>query len=96
MGSNRPPRSQRGAAALGVTMLLLFVLALVVAMAHRNLLFEQRSSANQLRSTRAFEAAEAGLEWAQALLNRPGAIGADCESDSAEPGDTSLRDRMLR
>ena len=95
MGSNRPPRSQRGAAALGVTMLLLFVLALVVAMAHRNLLFEQRSSANQLRSTRAFEAAEAGLEWAQALLNRPGAIGADCESDSAEPGDTSLRDRML-
>ena len=95
MRSNRPPRRQRGAAALGVTMLLLFVLALVVGMAHRNLLFEQRSSANQLRSTRAFEAAEAGLEWALALLNRPGAIGADCEAASAEPGDTPFRERLL-
>jgi hypothetical protein len=95
MTTIRLPRRQRGAAALGVTLLLLFVLALVVGMAHRNLLFEQRSSANQLRSTRAFEAAEAGLEWAQALLNRPGAIGADCEAASAAPGDSAFRERFL-
>ena len=89
------PRHQRGAAALGVTLMLLFVLAMVVGMAHRNLLFEQRSSANQLRSTRAFEAAEAGLEWAQALLNRGGAIGADCALASAVPGDKPFRERFL-
>ncbi len=86
---------QRGAAALGVVLLLLAALALAVGMAHRNLLFEQRSSANQLRSTRAFEAAEAGLAWAQAQLNRSGAIGADCEAASAAPGDTDFRTRYL-
>ncbi len=89
------PRHQRGAAALGMTLLLLFVMALVAGMASRNLVFEQRSSANQLRSTRAFEAAEAGLEWAQALLNQGAAIGADCEAASATPGETSFRERFL-
>jgi hypothetical protein len=93
--SARIPRTQRGAAALAVTVLLLFVMALAVGLAHRNLLFEQRSSANQLRSTRAFEAAEAGLAWAQALLDRGGAIGADCRAADAVPGDTSFRDRYL-
>jgi hypothetical protein len=89
------PHNQRGAAALAVTLLLLFVMALAVGLAHRNLLFEQRSSANQLRSTRAFEAAEAGLAWAQALLDRGDAIGADCRAADAAPGDTSFRDRYL-
>lgn len=88
-------RHQRGAAALAVTVLLLFVMALAVGLAHRNLIFEQRSSANQLRSTRAFEAAEAGLAWAQTLLDRGGAIGADCSAADAVPGDTSFRDRYL-
>ncbi len=94
MAHTRPNR-QRGAAALAVTFLLLFVLALAVGMAHRNLLFEQRSSANQLRSTRAFEAAEAGLAWAQAQLNRSGAVGPDCEPASATPGDQDFRARYL-
>nr|MBP6778100.1 hypothetical protein [Piscinibacter sp.] len=80
---------------LVVTVLLLFVMALAVGLAHRNLIFEQRSSANQLRSTRAFEAAEAGLAWAQALLDRGGAIGAACSAADAAPGDTSFRDRYL-
>ena len=91
----RIPHHQRGAAALAVTVLLLFVMALAVGLAHRNLLFEQRSSANQLRSTRAFEAAEAGLAWAQAQLDRGGAIGADCRATDAAPGATSFRDRYL-
>jgi hypothetical protein len=90
---NLPPH-QRGAAALSVTLLLLFVLTLVVGFASRNLVFEQRSSANQARSTQAFEAAEAGLQWAQAMLDSGTPIGADCEP-SALPGDTSFRDRFL-
>jgi PilX N-terminal len=90
---NIPPR-QRGAAALAVTLLLLFTLTLVVGFAGRNLVFEQRSSANQARSTQAFEAAEAGLQWAQAMLDDDTPIGADCEPSTA-PGDKSFRERFL-
>jgi hypothetical protein len=88
------PLQQRGAAALGVSFLLLFVLTLVVGFASRNLIFEQRSSANQARSTQAFEAAEAGLQWAQAMLNSGTPIAADCEA-SAAPGDAAFRERFL-
>lgn len=84
--------NQRGSAALIVVMVLLFSMALVVAYANRSLLFEQRTSINQYRATQAFEAAEAGLEWAQALLNDPHAIDADCSAAGA--GD-SLRERWL-
>ena len=85
---------QRGAAALSVTLLLLFVLTLVVGFASRNLLFEQRAAANQARATQAFEAAEAGLAWAQAMLDGATPIDAVCEPGTA-PGDTSFRDRLL-
>ena len=44
-------------------MVLFFIMSLVAAYASRNLIFEQRTSANNYRSTQAFEAAEAGLEW---------------------------------
>lgn len=60
---------QRGVASLVVVMLLLFVVALSAAYASRNLIFEQKTSANQARSTLAFEAAEAGVEWTLAQLN---------------------------
>lgn len=86
---------QRGAAALGLTLSIAAVLALGAGFAHRNALFEQRSAANQLRATRAFETAEAGLAWAQAMLDQGAAIGADCEPVSAGPGDTTFRDRYL-
>lgn len=85
---------QRGAATLGITLLLLFVVMLVAAVASRNLIFEQRASANQWRSTQAFEAAEAGLEWAQAMLASDALIGADCKP-IATPGATTFRDRLL-
>jgi Tfp pilus assembly protein PilX len=69
----RTPRrvaaAQRGAAALAVVMVLFFVISLVAAYASRNLVFEQRASTNQYRSTLALETAEAGAEWALALLN---------------------------
>ena len=53
---------QHGVAALVVVMALLFAMVLVAVFANRNLVFEQRASANQYRSSQAFEAAEAGIE----------------------------------
>lgn len=85
-------RSQRGLAALTVAVALVFGMAVVALFAHRHLIFEQRSSANQARATRAFELAEAGLEWATARLNDPRAAATDCEPDSASP---SFRERYL-
>ena len=85
---------QRGAATLVFTLALFFAMVLVVAYVNRNLVFEQRSATNQVRATQAFEAAEAGLEWAQAQLNATGRIGADCRP-SADAADTSFRERFL-
>jgi Tfp pilus assembly protein PilX len=86
---------QRGVAALVVTMTLFFAMLLIAVFANRNLVFEQRASANQYRSTQAFEAAEAGLEWAQAHLNNVARIGADCKASGDTTG-TSFRERYLR
>ncbi|HWR88074.1 MAG TPA: pilus assembly PilX N-terminal domain-containing protein, partial [Acidiferrobacterales bacterium] len=72
------PRTQRGASALIVTMLLLFTSSIVIFYLNRGLIFEQKTSANQVRSTTAFEVAEAGLEWATGMLNRPYDITTDC------------------
>ncbi len=68
---------QRGVAALTVVMVLFFVMALVAAYTNRNLVFEQRISANSYRATRALEAADAGVEWTIAMLNA-GRVTADC------------------
>ena len=94
--SSRSAREhQRGIAALAVTMLLLFALLLAVGFVNRNLIFEQRASANQYRSTQAFEAAEAGLEWALAQLGDNQRIGADC-LPTTDATATSFRTRYLR
>lgn len=63
--------AERGAATLAVALLLLFGTSIVVFYLNRGLIFEQKTSANQARSTAAFEAAEAGLEWATGMLNDP-------------------------
>ncbi len=68
-----------------MVLLLFFIISLVAAYAGRSLIFEQRTSANQYRATQAFEAAEAGLEWALAMLNG-GRISATC-LPSANAGD---------
>ncbi len=60
---------QRGAAALIVSIILLFGMTVIAFFVNRNMIFEQRTSANQYRTTKAFEMAEAGLEWAVAQLN---------------------------
>lgn len=84
---------ERGAATLVVVMVLFFIVALVAAYTSRNLIFEQRTSANQYRSTQAFEAAEAGLEWALAMLNS-GRVDAACQPHPLA-ADKSFRDRYL-
>jgi Tfp pilus assembly protein PilX len=60
---------QRGAVSLVIALLLLFGMTLIAFFANRSFIFEQRTSANQYRSTKAFEMAEAGLEWALGKLN---------------------------
>ena len=90
----RPMHRQRGAAALVVTLLLFFVMALVAVFVNRNLVFEQRSAANQVRATQAFEAAEAGLEWALAHLNGNQRLDANC-APTPDAAATSFRTRYL-
>jgi len=89
--SGSAPRGQRGAAALAVTMVLLFCMTLVAFFVNRGLLFEQRTSANQYRATRAFEVAEAGVEWATAMLNDLRLIDDQCVASGA--GAASFRGR---
>jgi Tfp pilus assembly protein PilX len=62
-------RAQRGVAALAVGLILLFGMTLIAFFANRGMIFEQRTSANQYRSTKALEMAQAGLEWAVARIN---------------------------
>ena len=84
---------QRGAATLVVVMVLFFIISLVAAYTSRNMIFEQRTSANQYRSTQALEAAEAGMEWALTQLNF-GRISDTC-TPSTNTADTTFRQRYL-
>ncbi len=92
--SPAPARQQAGAASLIVVMVLFFLMSLVAAYTSRNLIFEQRTSVNQYRATQAYEAAEAGLEWALTMLNSC-RIGANCLETGATTADTSFRQRYL-
>lgn len=84
---------QSGAATLAVVMVLFFVVSLVAAYAGRNIIFEQRTSTNQAQGTVAFEAAEAGLEWAMSMLNSPRIT--DACLPSVSPADQTFRERYL-
>lgn len=86
--------AQRGAATLVVVMVLFFVMAMVAAYSSRNIVFEQRTSANFYTANAAFEASEAGLEWALSMLNGPRSTTA-CAA-SAVATDPSFRERYLR
>jgi hypothetical protein len=68
---------------------------LAAALGHRHVLTELRITANQVHAGVAFEAAEAGLSWAQARLNSPLAIGDDCEPSGAAGAD-GFRERYLQ
>jgi PilX N-terminal len=88
-----PNRHQRGAATLVVVMVLFFVMSMVAAYTSRNLIFEQKTASNQVRSTQAAEAAEAGMQWALGLLNS-GRIDTTCVP-SVAPANTTFRQRYL-
>ena len=96
----KPRGSQRGAVALVVALVLVFGMALVAFFSNRGMIFEQKTSANQYRYTRAFEMAEAGLEWATArlnddifLLNAPSCVAETPASQGTEK--KSFRERYL-
>lgn len=72
--------SQKGAGTLLLTVLLLFAASMTLLYLNRSMVFEQKTSANQMRSTMALEAAEAGLEWAVGMLNNPEIMNAACTS----------------
>ena len=61
--------------------------------ANRNLLIELRQSSNQAQAAAAFEAAEAGLDWAVAMLNADARIGTDCKPSPLAT--QSFRERHL-
>jgi len=73
---------QAGAFTLIAAMMLLFATSVGVFYLNRGTLFEQKNAANQVRSTTALEAADAGMEWATGMLNRPYDIRATCEFDT--------------
>ena len=79
----------RGVAALTVVMVLFFVMALVAAYTNRNLIFEQRISLGNYRSSRAAEAANASVNWALSLLNG-GRVNSQCRP-SVNPNDIDFR-----
>lgn len=90
--SRAPDRQrQKGLATLTVVMVLFFVMAMVAAYTNRNLIFEQRTSANSFHSAQALAAAEAGVDWAIAMLNGK-AVDTDCLGAS---GNTDFRSRYL-
>ena len=88
------PRAQRGAVSLVVVLVLLFGITVTAFFSNRSFIFEQRTSANQYRATKAFELAEAGAEWAVGKLNEglPLAAAPACTTTTVV-GAASFRDR---
>ncbi|MBX3618787.1 MAG: hypothetical protein KF891_02170 [Rhizobacter sp.] len=71
-------KAQRGAAALPITLMLAVALLLAVGFANRSMVFEVRTAINQMHAAQAHEAAQAGLAWALAQLNRVTPMDDDC------------------
>ena len=89
----QPARGARGVATVPLVLMLLLGLGIMGLYANRGLVFEQRTAANQARSTQAFEVAEAGLEWVASMLNGVVPVNADCQEDAG--GRQNFRDRYL-
>ena len=89
-----PHAAQSGVLALTLALTIFVAMAMTLVFAHRALLLEQRTAAQQQRSAQAFAAAEAGLDWATAQLNANQRIGDDCLAAS-RPGSASFRSRAL-
>jgi Tfp pilus assembly protein PilX len=103
MNTVRPPMrqlhtrsrfAQHGAASLLVALILLLGGTIIAFYANRSFIFEQRTSANQYRATKAFELAEAGTEWALGKLNEglPLITGTTCATGGGA-ANTTFRER---
>lgn len=89
------PRRQRGVALLVIVMLMLFIISIAVFYLNRSLIFEQKTSSNQLRATLAQEVAEAGLEWATGMLNTAYNIDTSCQAATSPSTLTSFRRKYV-
>lgn len=85
---------QGGVAALPIALILIFAMTLIAFYVNRSMLSDQRASAAQARATSAFEAAEAGLEWAVSMLNDTRPIDTAC-SASTVTTDPKFRERYV-
>jgi Tfp pilus assembly protein PilX len=87
-------RGQHGAVSLLVALMLLLGGTIIAFFANRGFIFEQRTSANQYRATKAFELAEAGVEWALGKFNEsvPLVAGTSCATGGAAT-DSTFRGR---
>jgi Tfp pilus assembly protein PilX len=70
----RNPSRQRGAATLLVSMVLLIAATLLVLYTSQTTVFEQRMAANEVRERQAMGAAQAGADYAVALLLDGGTV----------------------
>ena len=88
-------KPERGAVTLVLTAALLLVTSLVALYSQHRLWFEQQASNNQVRSVRASELAQAGLEWALAQLNAPSQLAnaPSCQGANEQPGAQLFRER---
>lgn len=77
--------SQRGMATLAVTLMLLAAMTLLALQAKRSLIVETQLAGHHQRAAVAFEAAEAGLDWATAMLADPRGLGGDCRPATGRP-----------
>lgn len=100
MRSRRHPANGRrplaGAASLAVLLMLLGASVLLAAWSQRLVLTELQGARNQLQRAQAFEAAEAGLAWAQARLNDDRPIDSACRPEPVGGSGESFRRRTLR
>lgn len=93
--TTHPAVPARGMAALLVVMVLFFIMAMVAAYTNRNLVFEQRTTANSYRAERSVAAADAGLDWALSQLNG-GRIDLECRPSTAAANDDFRRRYLSR
>ena len=87
-------RRQRGVAALLIVGVLLLALALTAGRAQLRLQIDAAALARQVLHAQAFEAAEAGLAWAEDHLQR-GRVDGTCRP-SDDTTQLPLRERLLR
>lgn len=78
---------QRGVAALAISVLLLFVAALILIGVSKTTTMEQRISGNEIRARQAMQAAQTGISHAAAYMK---SSGIDHDSDSAADAVTPL------